>query len=134
MTSTVPDRMLAAVYKGDRKVEVEDYPVRTAAHSMMGRGEANSVLRYRVPTPITGKPNLKAVGYVVPPCVLTGLNTCLQLFAQQSLCGSEGGTWWGSGNDGSAPVGQASVYFSRTIVNLSPRRAQNNLSILRQNS
>ena len=27
MTSTVPDRMLAAVYKGDRKVEVEDYPV-----------------------------------------------------------------------------------------------------------
>ena len=41
--------------------KVEVYPVRTAAHSMMGRGEANSVLRYRVPTPITAKPNLKAV-------------------------------------------------------------------------
>lgn len=40
---------------------VEVYPVRTATHSMLGRGEANSVLRYRVPTPITAKPNLKAV-------------------------------------------------------------------------
>lgn len=40
---------------------VETHPVRTASHSMMGRGEANSVLRYRVPTPITGAPNLKAV-------------------------------------------------------------------------
>jgi hypothetical protein len=28
---------------------------------MLGRGEANSVLRYRVPTPITAKPELKAV-------------------------------------------------------------------------
>jgi hypothetical protein len=41
--------------------KVEVYPVRTAAHSMLGRGEANSVLRYRVPTPVTAKPNLKAV-------------------------------------------------------------------------
>lgn len=41
--------------------KVEDYPIRTAAHSMLGRGEANSVLRYRVPTPIKEKPNLKAV-------------------------------------------------------------------------
>ena len=41
------------------KVEVN--PIRTASHSMLGRGEANSVLRYRVPTPITSKPNLKAV-------------------------------------------------------------------------
>jgi hypothetical protein len=40
---------------------VEVYPVRTASHSMLGRGEANSVLRYRVPTPVTAKPNLKAV-------------------------------------------------------------------------
>lgn len=41
--------------------KVEVYPIRTAAHSMMGRGEANSVLRYRVPTPISAKPELKAV-------------------------------------------------------------------------
>lgn len=40
---------------------VEVHPIRTATHSMLGRGEANSVLRYRVPTPITGAPNLKAV-------------------------------------------------------------------------
>jgi len=37
----------------------EAYPVRTAAHSMMGRGEANSLLRYRIPTPISAKPELK---------------------------------------------------------------------------
>jgi hypothetical protein len=36
-------------------------PDPTAAHSMLGRGEANSLLRYRVPTPITAQPNLKAV-------------------------------------------------------------------------
>ena len=41
--------------------KVEVYPIRTASHSMLGRGEANSVLRYRVPTPVTDKPNLKAV-------------------------------------------------------------------------
>ena len=40
---------------------VEVHPIRTATHSMLGRGEANSVLRYRVPTPITSAPNLKAV-------------------------------------------------------------------------
>lgn len=41
--------------------KVEVYPIRTSTHSILGRGEANSVLRYRVPTPITSKPNLKAV-------------------------------------------------------------------------
>lgn len=41
--------------------KVEVHPVRTATHSMLGRGEANTVLRYRVPTPITSQPNLKAV-------------------------------------------------------------------------
>lgn len=41
--------------------KVEVHPIRTAAHSMLGRGEANSLLRYRVPTPITSQPNLKAV-------------------------------------------------------------------------
>ena len=41
--------------------KVEVYPVRTAAHSMLGRGEANSLLRYRVPTKISSAPNLKAV-------------------------------------------------------------------------
>lgn len=41
--------------------KVEVYPIRTAAHSMLGRGEANSLLRYRVPTTVTSKPNLKAV-------------------------------------------------------------------------
>lgn len=39
----------------------EIHPIRTAAHVMLGRGESNSLLRYRVPTPITSQPNLKAV-------------------------------------------------------------------------
>ena len=40
-------------------------------------------------------PNLKAAGYVVPPCVVPSVNTCVQLFPQQALCASEGGVWWG---------------------------------------
>ena len=39
--------------------------------------------------------NLKAAGYVVPPCVVPGVNTCVQLFPTQALCASEGGVWWG---------------------------------------
>lgn len=39
--------------------------------------------------------NLKAAGYVVPPCVIPGVNTCVQLFPTQQLCASEGGIWWG---------------------------------------
>jgi hypothetical protein len=39
--------------------------------------------------------NLKAAGYVVPPCVVPSLNTCVQLFPTQQLCASEGGIWWG---------------------------------------
>lgn len=41
--------------------KVEVYPVRTGTHAVLGRGEANSLLRYRVPTSITSAPNLKAV-------------------------------------------------------------------------
>lgn len=41
--------------------KVEVYPIRTASHTMLGRGESNSLLRYRVPTKITAAPNLKAV-------------------------------------------------------------------------
>jgi len=41
--------------------KAEVHPIRTTTHSMLGRGEANSLLRYRVPTPITAEPNLKAV-------------------------------------------------------------------------
>ena len=40
--------------------------------------------------------NIKAAGYVVPPCVIPGVNTCVQLFPSQSLCASEGGVWWGA--------------------------------------
>lgn len=49
----------ATAWAASDKVEV--YPITTASHSMLGRGEANSVLRYRVPTPISATPNLKAV-------------------------------------------------------------------------
>lgn len=42
--------------------------------------------------------NIKPVGYVVPPCVVPSLNTCLQLFPTESVCASEGGVWWGSGS------------------------------------
>jgi hypothetical protein len=41
--------------------KAEVYPVRTGRHSMVGRGEANTVLKYRVPVKITADPNLKAV-------------------------------------------------------------------------
>ncbi len=40
--------------------------------------------------------NLKPVGYVVPPCVVASVNTCVQLFPTQQLCASEGGVWWGA--------------------------------------
>jgi len=40
--------------------------------------------------------NIKPNGYVVPPCVIPGVNTCVQLFPTQSLCASEGGNWWGA--------------------------------------
>jgi hypothetical protein len=50
--------------------------------------------------------NIQPVGFVVPPCVLAfgSSNTCLQLFAEQSLCNSEGGVWWGE-PDGTNPAG-----------------------------
>lgn len=41
--------------------QVEVYPVRTGGFTMVGRGEANSVLRYRVATPVTSEPAQKAV-------------------------------------------------------------------------
>jgi hypothetical protein len=40
--------------------------------------------------------NIKPVGYVVPPCVVASVNTCVQLFPTQQLCASEGGVWWGA--------------------------------------
>jgi hypothetical protein len=51
--------------------------------------------------------NIQTEGYVVPPCVIPLGNaaaTCLQLFAEQSLCNSEGGIWWGE-PDGTNPDG-----------------------------
>lgn len=36
------------------------YPIMTGQWAYVGRGEANSVLRYRVPTPVTSQPNLDA--------------------------------------------------------------------------
>lgn len=49
----------ATAWASSDKVEV--YPIRTATHTMLGRGESNSLLRYRVPTKITATPNLKSV-------------------------------------------------------------------------
>jgi len=40
---------------------VRVYPIRCAEHSPVGLGEANSVERYRVPTPVTSTPNLRAL-------------------------------------------------------------------------
>lgn len=50
--------------------------------------------------------NLQPVGLEVQPCALAlgGVNICVQLFAEQSLCNSEGGIWWGE-PDGSNPAG-----------------------------
>jgi hypothetical protein len=52
--------------------------------------------------------NIKPVGYVVPPCVVASVNTCVQLFPTQQLCASEGGVWWGAPDttvDPPLPVG-----------------------------
>lgn len=51
--------------------------------------------------------NITQEGYEVPPCVLQiggADNICLDLFPSQTLCNSEGGTWWGE-PDGSDPSG-----------------------------
>jgi hypothetical protein len=42
--------------------------------------------------------NITANGQRPSPCVLTSLNTCVQIFPQQQLCEFEGGTWYGPGN------------------------------------
>lgn len=39
--------------------------------------------------------NLKATDIVISPCVVTAVNTCLQLFPQSQLCAAEGGVWYG---------------------------------------
>ena len=48
------------------------------------------------PTSRRSAGNIKAAGYVVPPCVIASVNTCIQLFPTQELCASEGGVWWGA--------------------------------------
>ncbi len=42
--------------------------------------------------------NITANGQRPFPCVLTSLDTCVQIFPQQQLCEFEGGTWYGPGN------------------------------------
>ncbi len=44
--------------------------------------------------------NLKAPGAPIPPCVLPlgSSNVCTQIFTFQTLCETEGGTWYGPGN------------------------------------
>ena len=42
--------------------------------------------------------NITANGQRPFPCVLTSLDTCVQIFPQQQLCAFEGGTWYGPGN------------------------------------
>ncbi|MEH6566255.1 MAG: sulfatase-like hydrolase/transferase [Halopseudomonas sp.] len=54
----------------------EASPVRDSNFSMSGRNLASEVPQ---------------------PCVLTDVNICLQLFPQEGLCISEGGTWYGDG-------------------------------------
>ena len=51
-------------------------PVRSTNFSMSGRNQASSI---------------------PAPCALVDLNTCVQLFPQQGVCTSEGGTWYGEG-------------------------------------
>lgn len=56
----IRDELLESVaWAASQSMEV--YPGRTAAHSKLGRGEANSLLRYQVPFMISDKPELKAV-------------------------------------------------------------------------
>jgi arylsulfatase A-like enzyme len=41
--------------------------------------------------------NIRAPDVMIPPCVITAVNTCVQLFPQQQLCAAEGGVWYGPG-------------------------------------
>jgi arylsulfatase A-like enzyme len=41
--------------------------------------------------------NIRKVGVVVPPCVVTAANTCVQIFTSLPLCEFEGGVWYGPG-------------------------------------
>lgn len=50
--------LVATAFAAAQKVAV--YPVMLGQWSYQGRGEANSVLRYRVPCTVTAQPNLEA--------------------------------------------------------------------------
>ena len=52
------DVAVTTAFAAAQKVSV--YPITTGQWAYMGRGEANSVLRYRVPTTVTAQPNLLA--------------------------------------------------------------------------
>lgn len=41
--------------------------------------------------------NLHAEGTTLWPCVITSVNTCVQLFTFEGLCSDEGGVWYGPG-------------------------------------
>jgi arylsulfatase A-like enzyme len=38
-----------------------------------------------------------------PPCVITSLNMCVQIFPQQGVCEDQGGVWYGEDGDTSTP-------------------------------
>lgn len=52
------DLPVATAFAAAQKVAV--YPIVTGQWGFQGRGDKNSMLRYRVPTPISGNPNLAA--------------------------------------------------------------------------
>jgi hypothetical protein len=67
--------------------------------------------------------NIKPVGYVVPPCVVASVNTCVQLFPQRSLCESEGGAWWGSGGAGAGAPQSDCCGVTKWLMQNSPQTA-----------
>src|SRR5262249_16557403 len=61
--------------------------------------------------------NIRPVGFITPPCVLTSFNTCIELVGDQPTCGVEEGTWWGQGDNGTAPVGAGAPQRDCCAVN-----------------
>lgn len=58
--------------------------------------------------------NIHAAGTTLWPCVITSVNTCVQLFTSSDLCGAEGGVWYGpdgvAGADGLATCCDVNAY------------------------
>ena len=72
--------------------------------------------------------NIKAPGVVIYPCVITAVNTCVQLFPQQQLCETTGGVWYGpngaAGMSGLKSCCEVKTFLAPATVNIIPDSQQ----------